>query len=94
MIHEEDFNDGVALMDAHDAGWFWSVDPHTLNMYSTTYCVLGQYFGDYTTGREFFKIECGRGQDYGFDTLGGDHEYQQLTEMWRELIEERRKNDV
>ena len=41
---------GAALLDESVPGWESKIDTSTLRLQSHTNCVLGQIFGDYTTG--------------------------------------------
>lgn len=63
---------GIALLDEHGPeGWLEKIDPQDLNLQSTSQCVLGQVYGDFSVGLEKLLDESGRevilASAYGFD---------------------------
>ena len=87
--------DGITLLDKEAPTW-WEADPSDrepidlihLDLGSTDRCILGQIYGDYSTGKH--ELGLTYGSDYGFDQFDDitDHE---LTGIWRSLIEYRRR---
>lgn len=65
---------GMALLDAYDPDWVSKIDLNILDMHDYHYCILGQFFGDYGTGRDALDIPIGDGQWYGFDQETGEFE--------------------
>lgn len=50
LSHADAVANGVAVLDAHDPQWREHIDPVSLNIASHSDCILGQVFGDYSTG--------------------------------------------
>lgn len=97
MTIEESVALGAALLDERLPGWSEQVEIEELNMVSGAYCVLGQVFGDYLDGvadlwesamndvhRTDLAIE------HGFDTEGGNDDYELLRAEWTEQVARRR----
>lgn len=88
---------GIALLDAHGpADWRLDVDLSTLNMASTSHCVLGQVYGSFDRGYDDLVLEGGLDsdlpRDHGFDApwfltqYGMDRHYRLLTQAWRKAL--------
>jgi hypothetical protein len=94
---------GGELLDRRDPGWWHpdgarAIDLGTLDINSTSLCVLGQRYGDYGRGMLTLGLECVDeiSEPYGFSPPhGGSHDEDQansarLTRAWKELIIARR----
>lgn len=82
---------GAALLDSEQPGWDQRVTLDTLEISSCTSCVLGQLYGNVSTGYGVFGIDDDAVDQFGFDQQGwaGD-EYELLTAEWRRVIVARR----
>jgi len=74
---------GIALLDAHFGKGVWrkDIDLDSLDLGDCGVCVLGQLFGDYSTGLD--ALDIGSGYSYGFDTSGSMRD---LTAAWKEAL--------
>lgn len=86
---------GVALLDEKaPAGWENEIDLDTLDLARAHLCILGQLPGGYNASVEYlglthnFDVMVG----HGFDTEGGLDAYPILTNLWSQVIRERRAN--
>jgi len=66
--------------------WIGAIDLDTLRMSSTTECIIGQLYGNYTPSLWLAYGEIGyySGHRYGFDDV--NQNYQELTEAWQAVI--------
>ena len=76
---------GVALLDANRTGWEKYLDLETLDLGDCTFCVLGQLYGSYDTGKE--ELGLNTGSEHGFDSHRG--EFTSLTRAWRRIVAKR-----
>lgn len=97
---------GAELLDEVRPGWEDRVNPDSLNMYNTSWCVLGQLEGDYDFAvHTLLKLSYQASWVHGFHiplsevppsppggatTESMTEVYRPLTEAWRALIAERR----
>ena len=84
---------GCMLLDEHYPGWENLIDLKRLKMNTLEDCILGQLFGDYTTGRSALQLQHGTGPHFGLDLVGGpttNHYFEILDELWIDTIQERR----
>lgn len=60
---------GAALLDELRPGWYRDVDANTFSIVSTTQCIVGQLFGDWTYGTQELNIEGNRDacEHFGFE---------------------------
>ncbi len=47
---------GAFLLDSERPGWFWEIDKETLDLGACAHCLLGQLFGHFALGCDFFDI--------------------------------------
>jgi hypothetical protein len=80
--------EGVAKLDLHNEGWWANIDLDTLDLRSSTNCILGQLYGNFGDGRDALEIQFGCGDLYGFDSYQDN--WERLNFLWSELISERR----
>lgn len=82
---------GAHFLDAESAGWYGSIDLHTLEMMSGTHCVLGQVGGDYTEFADSLGLfseataSDKKAVYRGFNLAWGEQKnkaYSMLTELW------------
>lgn len=88
---------GAELLDYERPGWREEVDLDELNLGDMYNCVLGQFYGSYTTGTRALDID-GKGRDYeasyGFEVSRAEAEedeyaaYDRLTLAWVEYLSE------
>jgi hypothetical protein len=94
---------GAELLNVKDPGWWHpdgarAIDLDTLDINSTSLCVLGQRYGDYGRGMLTIGLECvnADSEPRGFTPpLGVDPDTDEvnsarLTQAWKELIIARR----
>lgn len=54
-MYEEEIARGMALLDDQEPGWYKKISLKELALGSTSYCVLGQVYGDFDDGiRQLF----------------------------------------
>jgi hypothetical protein len=92
MKYDERAAEGAALLDRRRPGWEGDIDLASLNVGSSTACVLGQLYGSYGSG--VYALELAATDDRvarGFTRKGdsGDS-YRGLNAAWRRLIQARR----
>ncbi len=102
MTVAERVRTGAAFLDQRwPAGaWVARVDVFTLDLRNPRYCILGQLYGDFTTGSEVlqtYRVAGYSSYGYGFDSsklLSGEEErmedYNNLRRAWRAEIFARR----
>ena len=71
------------LQEKHGADWVDKIDLKSLNLGSTTECVLGQVYGDYHDGLKELQLH-GESAKYGFMSEG--EPYTVLDEEWADRI--------
>lgn len=85
---------GAALLDLERPGWVQGVDLDRLKISSCISCVLGQLYGDVSTGYDELDIDDIEIDRFGFDQQGwAADEYELLTAEWRRVITSRRGQD-
>jgi len=57
---------GIKRLDMADAAWREYVDPRSLDIGSEIHCILGQWDGSYTTGRQALGISIIASRRHGF----------------------------
>lgn len=81
---------GATKLDAvMGRDWRNKIDPTTLNLASSTLCVLGQIYGDYHGGAAKLNLSSHNNdaQDYGFTTLdSGDPSNSKIKAAWMRLL--------
>lgn len=78
---------GMGLLDASHPGWEKLINLDTLDIADTGSCILGQLFGGYGEGKDALGIWA-QPWNYGF-VEGNSYSDEELTEYWKEAIEER-----
>lgn len=95
---------GMALLDAHDPGWFMRVDPRALDQSTARRDVLGQLHGDSEQGCRILRSTLPgdvlfSAADHGFTLREGEHRvldpavparHAALTALWRREVVARR----
>lgn len=83
---------GTALLDEYVPGWEEEIHLPSLDLSSGCNCVVGQLFGqDYVNGLRALGLQAGA--QHGFDLpdeLDKWGKWEELTALWREVIENRR----
>lgn len=81
---------GAALLDQNAPGWERTIDLDQLSLSSTSYCIVGQVYGDYIDGLHVLNGDAEkRPAAYGFTTWSTE-QFEALTDKWRAFIEARR----
>ncbi len=90
---------GVELLDREAPGWWERVELGALELTSCTGCVVGQLFGHYEQGLACLGV-WRRGHEYGFalpsfsGELDSTETWAELTEIWHEIILNRRADQL
>lgn len=90
---------GVELLDREAPGWWERVELGALELTSCTGCVMGQLFGHYEQGLACLGV-WRRGHEYGFalpsfsSELDSTETWAELTEIWHEIILNRRADQL
>lgn len=80
---------GIDILNGHfgENVWVDDIDLDKLNMDNALYCILGQLFGDYGSGRFTLGIQNENGSYYGFDNMFREDEgWGVLNELWASYI--------
>jgi hypothetical protein len=96
--------EGAEFLDAHQPGWWQSVNLGNLNMADDCLCVLGQCIAegddedfDYFDACHALGLQpyTGRAIDMGFNEVpdSPDRDYDGLTTEWKRVIEARRAGE-
>ncbi len=95
-IIRERVSRGVKLLNRVKPGWFRKVRPRKLNMADCWECILGQLFGEYTTGQsELFKWwDTVKSIKHGFSDHTQVYGPKDLKEAWLEVITTLRRRDA
>lgn len=84
---------GVALLDIKYLGWYWDINPQTLDMAHGKHDILGQLHDDFAKGLSRTGLDptfpCTDDLNHGFNTFKGGHEH--LAKVWRKVIQSRKK---
>lgn len=94
---EECVMNGVELLDRRFPNWEDLIDPDSLEIDSCDNCIIGQLFGDYTTGLDTLRIgqlkacTLGFNVDTSFDVVLDPnlYDYLVLKNHWQKIIAER-----
>ena len=83
-------NSGAAFFDAIRPGWHNEIDPTSIYMFSSSYCILGHLYGEFFTGFLAISKLPNYTDTYSLGLLGETWEYKHLSQEWSSLIRERR----
>jgi hypothetical protein len=83
---------GAQLLDEKVPGWERRIHVGTLDIATTTHCVLGQVFGSYGRGTALLGLQS-RGGSYGF-SRERPGEWNELNAEWRRFLAERQSEEV
>jgi hypothetical protein len=79
---------GAALLDEHHPGWARAIHQINLDLGDSTYCVLGQLYGDYHRGLS--ELEIPDSDELGFNlVVRRPWDWVKLTKAWVGQIRER-----
>jgi len=91
MEHDKRVLKGASLLDVHFKGYNWrsEIDIETLEMDSSSQCVLGQLFGDYQSGLTTLRldVELDTRREAGFSTCAWDsYDWEKLDFEWKTYL--------
>ena len=94
MEHDKRVLKGASLLDTHFKGYDWrsEIDIETLEMDSSSQCVLGQLFGDYQNGLIALKLDdvsmgLDARREVGFSTCAWDsYDWEKLDFEWKTYL--------
>jgi len=94
MEHDKRVLKGASLLDVHFKGYDWrsEIDIETLEMDSSSQCVLGQLFGDYQNGLIALKLDdvsmgLDARREAGFSTCAWDsYDWAMLEYEWKTYL--------
>ncbi len=85
---------GAGLLDKVRPGWARQISIPAMDMGDVGFCVLGQIFGDYTTGRVTLglskKDTIAHGLLLTYAGMPGEEQYSELAALWHQQIKRRR----
>lgn len=82
---EEAVANGVWLLDRRQPGWRSQMHPKYFDLTHACKCILGQVFGDYTSGILTLDIVHTAGE-HGFIRVNGLYDYPDLKRAWRKAL--------
>jgi hypothetical protein len=102
LMFEERIKRGIALLNKKyrdvvddETPWMWYIKPDQLDLSDKCNCVLGQVFGDYADGLYELGLQQDEAYFYGFSIpayelteIGITSGFAQLTEEWKEALQE------
>lgn len=99
-VYDERVKLGAQLLDVSYPGWETSIDLNILNQGDMERCVLGQFFGHYTSGLDRLDLMAQPDWLFGFSAspkVGGaasylyeNYELFRLTRAWKRYIKAKR----